>query len=52
MTPSSSSGRENPHVWHADIADGTNWVDDGNPEGLVSAGSQTRASSSTASTTS
>lgn len=36
-----SSGRDKPHIWHADLDVGTNWTDDGNPPGLNSAGSQT-----------
>ncbi|HEV8247568.1 MAG TPA: hypothetical protein VGP93_17445 [Polyangiaceae bacterium] len=36
-----SSERENPHIWHAALDDDTTWIDEGNPAGLVSAGSQT-----------
>jgi hypothetical protein len=37
----SSSGRDNPHIWHASLANDATWTDDGNPTGMKSGGSQT-----------
>jgi hypothetical protein len=37
----SSSGRDNPHIWHATLANDAVWTDDGNPSGMKSGGSQT-----------
>lgn len=37
----SSSGRDNPHIWHAALANDAVWADDGNPTGMKSGGSQT-----------